>query len=318
LSRIAVVGAGAIGGFLAAAFARAGVPVALVARGPHLDAMRSGGLRIRSDLGSFTAHVDAAGDLRELGDFDYLLLTFKAHQWPGFLEQLRPFAARATNVVTLQNGLPFWFARRPPLESVDPGGKIGALFPDDRTIGGVVHVSGTIVEPGFIRQSGGLRYVVGTPCGGRSDRVDRLAELFGRAELSGEVDPRIRSTVWLKLVNNAALNPTSVLHRMSIKRMLHDARARAQVRALMLETAAVGEAMGVVQNVDIEDRIEYAARLDDVKTSMLQDYERSRPLELEPIVGAVIELGARYGVPTPSLRAAHERLRSAAAEAGHR
>ena len=166
MTRVAVVGAGAIGGFLAAALAKSGVRVAIVARGAHLAAIRRDGLRVESELGSFAVRVDASDDLRHFGDVDVLLLTFKAHQWPAFRAQLEPFAAGTSTVVTMQNGLPFWYVREPPLESVDPGGAIGNLFADDRVIGAVVHVSGQIVAPGVVRQSGGLRYVLGEPSGG--------------------------------------------------------------------------------------------------------------------------------------------------------
>jgi 2-dehydropantoate 2-reductase len=308
VTRIAVVGAGAIGGFLAAALFKAAVPVAVVARGPHLAAIRNDGLRIESDLGNFRVSVEASDDLRELGDFDTLLLTFKAHQWPAFHPQLESFATGAATIVTLQNGLPFWFVREPPLRSVDPGGAIGRLFGDERVIGGVVHVSGAVLAPGLIRQSGGLRYVLGDPRGVASGRVEALTDLFRRAGLAPEIDSNVRTTVWLKLVNNVALNPTSVLCRMTIRQMLADSDARAQVSNLMTEALRVGQAMGVVSKVSVEDRIAYAARLDDVKTSMLQDFERARPLELEPMVGAVVELAGRYGVAVPHLRDAYERV----------
>ncbi len=309
MTRIAVVGAGAVGGFLAAALARAGEPVAVVARGPHLAAIRRDGIRVESDLGNFTARVEASDDLRELGDPDVLLLTFKAHHWPAFYAQLAPFAKRANRVVTLQNGLPFWYVREPPLRSVDPDGAIGRLFADDRVIGGVVHVSGEILAPGAVRQSGGLRYVLGDPRGERGSAAETLADVLRGAGLVAEVGPDIRATVWLKLVNNAGLNPTSVVRGMTIKPMLADPESRAQVHALMTEALRVGQAMGVVSDVDVDARIAYAARLNDVKTSMLQDYERGRPLELDPILGAVIELARRYGVAVPRLKSAYDELR---------
>lgn len=306
--RVAVVGAGAIGGFIAGALAKAGISVAVVARGAHLAAIARNGLRVRSDLGEFSVNVDSSDDLRTLGDFDALLLTFKAHQWPGFLPQLEPFAERPATVVTLQNGLPFWYVREPPLRSVDPGGAIGRLFSDRHIVGGVVHVSGEVLEPGFIRQSGGLRYMLGPPSGGRDAHAERLVELFRSAGLAAELDSNIRATVWLKLVNNAGLNSVSVLRRTTIKPMVADPVARAEVRALMLEALHVGQAMKVVSHVDVDARIDYAARLDDVKTSTLQDYERGRPLELDPILGSVIELAQRYAVDVPRLRAAYAAL----------
>lgn len=306
--RVGVVGAGAIGGFLAGALARAGVPVALLARGAHLAAIRRHGLRIESDLGTFTGRVDADDSLSSLGDFDVLLLTFKAHQWPALLGELARFSHTHTTIVTLQNGLPFWYLRTPPLRSVDPGGKIGRLFGEDQVIGGVVHVSGAVTEPGLVRQSGGLRYLLGSPQNEDNARLEALVELLRNVGLQAEADPNIRASVWLKLVNNAGLNAVSVLRQSTIKQLLSDEAARRQVHELMSEALLTGEALGVVSDVDIEARLDYAARLDDVKTSMLQDYERGRALELDPIVGAVIEVAERYDVAVPHLRAAYAQL----------
>jgi 2-dehydropantoate 2-reductase len=308
VKRIAVVGAGAIGGFLAAALARAGNRVAIVARGEHAAAIRRDGLSVESDLGAFSVPVTVSDDLRTLGAFDFLLLAFKAHQWPSLLEQVEPFAGTDTSMVTMQNGVPFWYVRKPPLRSVDPGGTIGDLFPDTQVIGAVVHVSGETVAPGRVRQSGGLRYVLGDPGGSCGDRTAELVQLFERAGLAAEADSQIRQTVWLKLVNNVGLNAVSVLRNMTIKPMLEDAQAREDVGRLMTEALRVGQAMGVVGKVDVEARIAYAARLDNVKTSMLQDFERRRPLEIDPILGALCELGERYGVATPEVRKAYAAL----------
>ncbi|MBV8638186.1 MAG: 2-dehydropantoate 2-reductase [Candidatus Eremiobacteraeota bacterium] len=312
--RILVVGAGAIGGFIAAALARAGADVAVVARGAHLDVIRRRGITlVHSDLGPFTARVEASYDLRTLGEFDAVLLTFKAHQYPELLPQLAAVAQTDATVVTLQNGVPFWFVRTPSLESVDPGGRIAALFPDERIAGAVVHVSGHIVEPGKIHQSGGMRYAFGAPGGGTTERVASLVSAFTSAELTPEVDENIRRSVWLKLVNNVGLNPVSTLHELTIRQMLERGPTREEVRTLMQEALAVGQALGVVEDVDIEARIEYAQRLADVRTSMLQDYLAGRPLELDPIVGAVAELAGRLNVPVPHVRDAYDRLRSLSA-----
>ncbi|HEY5427162.1 MAG TPA: 2-dehydropantoate 2-reductase [Candidatus Tumulicola sp.] len=307
--RVAVVGAGAIGGFLAGALARAGVPVAIVARGAHLAAIRHDGLAIESDLGTFRVRVDASDDLRELGEVDVLALTFKAHQWPGLLPQLAQFGGGAATVVTFQNGLPFWYVREPPLRSVDPQGTIGRLFSDDVVLGGVVHVSGHVAAPGVIVQSGGLRFVLGDPLGRQTARLDAVAAALRAGGLDAQTDANVRATLWLKLVNNVGLNPVSALRRMTIRPMLANPAARAQVRALMAEAMHVGQAMGVIEDVDLDARIDYAARLDDVKTSMLQDRERGRELELEPILGSVMELAKRYAVAVPHVSETYAALR---------
>ena len=249
------MGAGAIGGFLAAALARAGNAVAVVARGEHAAAIRRNGLSVESDLGAFSVPVTVSDDLRTLGAFDFLLLTFKAHQWPSLLEQIAPFSGSETQLATMQNGVPFWYVREPALRSVDPGGTIGELFPDRQVIGSVVHVSGTVVAPGRIRQSGGLRYVFGDPGGGSGGRAAELVELFKDAGLAAEADSQIRQTVWLKLVNNAGLNTVSVLRKMTIKPMLEDVQAREEVRRLMMEALRVGKAIGVVGDVDVDEEL---------------------------------------------------------------
>jgi 2-dehydropantoate 2-reductase len=307
--KVAVIGAGAIGGFIAAALSRAGVSVGVVARGAHLDAIRRAGLHVTGDLGAFSVAVDAAQDLRELGTFDALILTFKAHQWPQLLEQIQDARYADATIVTLQNGVPFWFVRWPPLQSVDPGGTIGAAFNDDRIVGGVVHVSGRIEAPGRIAQSGGLRYLLGavSPQAGR--RASALQEAMVAAGLSAELDDTIRVPVWLKLVNNVGLNAVSTLTGASIRSMLERPEHLAAVRYLMRETLDVGRAIGVVTEVDVDARLAYAARLDDVRTSMLQDYAAGKPLELDPMLGAVVELAQRHGVPVPHVSEAYTILR---------
>jgi 2-dehydropantoate 2-reductase len=306
--RIAVVGAGAIGGFLAAALARAGEDVAVVARGAHLDAIRRDGIEVRSEIGGFTSRVRASTTLADLGAFDVALLTFKAHQWAAFLPMLEPLAQHGTPIVTLQNGVPFWFARTPALASVDPAGRIGGVFGDEAVIGGVVHQSGNVVAPGVIQQSGGVRYPMGSPNGGVTRITRSLCDAFTRAGLQPEADDAIRERVWYKLLNNASLNPVSAITGMTTHEMYADAPTLAWLKALMHETLDVGHALRLARDVDVDDRIGQAAKGSDVKTSMLQDVEAGRPTELDPIVGAVIELGERLNVPTPRLRETYDTL----------
>ncbi len=308
--RIAVVGAGAIGGFIAAALARAGEDVGVVVRGAHLRAIRSHGLRVTGELGEFTVRLPAADSLADLGDVDVALLTFKAHQFPALLPQLEVAANRRTPVVTLQNGVPFWFVREPPLHTVDPDGRIGALFPDELVIGAVVHQSGHIAAPGAIAQSGGIRYLFGDPNGGAGPLVQALCDAFRSAGLKPEAKTDIREWVWYKLLNNDALNPVSALRHMTTRQMYNDPAVRKQLATLMQEALDVGHALGLCRDVDVESRLSIvAAGGSDVKTSMLQDLEAGRPLELDPIVGATVELGERLGVPVPNLRAAYDALR---------
>ena len=297
--RVAVFGAGAIGGFIAAALARSGVDVYVVARGAHLEAIRRGGLRVSSDLGAFTANVRASDDLRDFDDLDYVLITFKSQQWAGVLPQFERAVAQRTVFVTLQNGLPFWYSRERALQSVDPGGEILGTLPYDRIIGGVVHASGHIVEAGYVRQSGGMLYPIGELDGSTTPRITQLHEAFTSAGMSAPIEPNIRRNIWRKLVNNLALNPVSALTRATVQKMLSDPPVRALLRAIIEEGLAIARASGVDPGVDADERLKWAEHIADVKTSMLQDLEARRPLELEPIAGAALELARQYGVAVP-------------------
>ncbi|HET9096519.1 MAG TPA: 2-dehydropantoate 2-reductase [Candidatus Baltobacteraceae bacterium] len=297
--RIGVFGAGAIGGFIAAALARSGVEVCVVARGPHLESIKRDGLRLSSDLGDFTAHVQASDDLRDFEALDYVLITFKSQQWNGVLPQFERAVGEDAVFVTLQNGLPFWYSRERALESVDPGGRILHALPYDRIIGGVVHASGHIVRPGYIRQSGGMLYPLGELDGAATPRIEHLSQAFRRAGLTAPVEPDIRRIIWRKLVNNLALNPVSALTRATVQTMLNDPPVRALLRAIIEEGLAIARASGVDPGVDADERLKWAQHIADVKTSMLQDLEARRPLELEPIAGAALELARRFDVAVP-------------------
>ena len=302
--KIAVFGAGAIGGFIAAALSRAGHDLTVVARGEHLTAIRArGGIAVASsDLGSFVSPVNAVADLREAPDAGFILLTFKSHQWSGVLPQLQPAIERGAAFVTLQNGLPFWYSRERPIEAVDPGGAILRAIPYEQIIGGVVHASGHIVEPGVIHQSGGMLYPIGEPGRAASPRTEELSHAFAAAGMQAPVEPEIRRNIWRKVMNNAALNPVSALTRATVQKMLNDPSVRAVLRAAINESIAVARASGVDPQIDADERLKWAEHIADVKTSMLQDLEARKPLELEPIAGAVVELADRFGVEVPTLR----------------
>ncbi|HET7813368.1 MAG TPA: 2-dehydropantoate 2-reductase [Candidatus Baltobacteraceae bacterium] len=302
--RVAIVGAGAIGGFIGAALARAGEDVTFVARGEHLHAMRERGtLRVAaSDTGPFEVEARAFSSLDEAPQADALLLTFKSHQWGGVLASIERALQRGAFVVTLQNGIPFWYDSDRALESVDPGGTIRAAIPDERIVGGIVHASGHVVEPGIIHQSGGMLYPLGELDGTTTERVTHLSRMFEAAGLQAPVEPVIRRNIWRKVMNNAALNPVSALTRSSIHPLLADSRIRELLKRLIEESIAVAKASGVDPQADAEERLRWAGHLADVKTSMLQDLEAGKQLELEPIDGAVVELAERYGVDVPALK----------------
>jgi len=296
------VGAGAIGGFIAAFLARAGNDVGVVARGEHLAAIRGSGLRVTSTLGDFSMNVAAASDLRELGTYDAVLLTVKAHQVRDVLPQLEPSVEVGATIVPLQNGIPFWYFEDRTVESVDPQGAIRCALPRAQIVGAVVHTSGEILTPGAIHQSGAPNYIFGSPNRVLSKRVEEIADLFRAAGVQPSAVGDLRPAVWFKLLGNVSLNPVSALTRRTIAPMLEDPSIRSLIALLMQETLRVAAAAGVQLNVSIEERINLAARLADVKTSMLQDLEGGRPLELEPIVGAVMEIAEMYSVSIPAIR----------------
>ncbi len=278
----------------------------MVARGSHLDAIRRNGLRIESsDIGPFTASVTATDDLREIEAPDFVLLTFKSHQWDGLLPHFERAIAGNTAFVTLQNGLPFWYSRDRAIESVDPGGRILNAIPYERIIGGVVHASGHIVAPGVINQSGGMLYPLGELDGTTTQRIRALSQALERAGMQAPIEPDIRRNIWRKLVNNTALNPVSALTRATVQSMLRDPATRAVLRAIIDEALEVARASGVDPGVDADERLKWAEHIADVKTSMLQDLEAGKPLELDPIVGATVELARRYGVPVPHIETAY-------------
>ncbi|MDQ2871748.1 MAG: 2-dehydropantoate 2-reductase, partial [Candidatus Eremiobacteraeota bacterium] len=284
---------------IAGALARSGVDVSVVARGAHLQAIVRDGLRVHSELGDFTVAVPAAADLRELGTFDWIIVTLKAHQWDDVLPQFDGFATTEATLVPMQNGLPFWYFHDRSLNCVDPGGRLRAQFPDDRIVGTVVHASGNVPSPGVVHQSGGRLYPMGELNGCSSERLERLSAMFVRAGLDAPAQPAIRREVWRKLLGNASLNPVSTLTRSTIGAMLDDPDTRALIAEVMRETIAVAKAAGCDPEIEVNERIAFASRLTDVKTSMLQDFEANRPLELDPIVGAVVELAGEFGVDAP-------------------
>ena len=298
---IVVVGAGGIGGFIAGALARAGTAVGVVARGPHLEAIRKSGLRIESRLGTFTATVQASADLREFDAPKFVLLTFKSHQWPGLLPQVERAARGGATFVTLQNGMPFWYLRDRALQSVDPDGRIRAAIPAGQIIGGVVHTSGVVVSPGFVRQTGSMLYPIGELDGSTTARVTGLSRVFESAGLDAPVEGDIRRLVWRKLLGNLALNPVSALTGATVRTMLDDPPVRALLLAIIEEGLAVARAAGVDVGVNAEERLEMANHIADVKTSMLQDLEAGKELELEPICGAAIEIARELRVPVPHI-----------------
>jgi 2-dehydropantoate 2-reductase len=302
---VAVVGAGATGGFLGATLARAGVEVVLVARGAHLAAMRERGITVRAGDGgeAFTARPECTDDLASIGRAEYVFLTLKAHSIPGLAPAIGAALGRDACVVSAQNGIPWWYFEDRRLEAVDPGGVIARSIPYRRVVGCIVYPATRVVEPGVVEHLEGNRFSLGEPDGSRSERVLALSRLLVGAGLKAPVQPRIRNELWLKLLGNATLNPVSALTRATLAEMVGDPDTRALLTVLMEEVRSVATGLGVEVPLSIQQRLEGAAAGGEHRTSMLQDLEAGRPLEVEALVGAVVELAGGLGLAVPGLRA---------------
>ena len=309
--KFAVYGAGAIGAFMGARLMNAGNEVALIARGPHLEAMRAKGLRIRSQIvGDFECRPQVTDDPADIGEVDAVILGVKAHGLTAIAPKLGPLLGPETTVVTTQNGIPWWYFhglggewQGARLESVDPGGVIAAHIEARRVIGCLAYCSSKVVEPGVIEHIDGVRFPLGEPDMTRSGRIQELAAIFNAAGLKAPIRADMRHEIWVKVLGNAPLNPISALTRATLLDVLQHPPTRELARTMMEEVVRVAEALGVKIRITVEQRLEGAEKVGHHKTSMLQDVEAGRPIELEPIVGAVIELAEKTGVEVPNLRA---------------
>ncbi len=307
--RFLIAGAGAIGAYIGACMADAGFDVTLFARGPHLRAMQQNGVQVKSGDGDFLARPKIAGSLEEVGPVDVVFLGVKAHGLPQLASRLRPVLGPDTTVVSTQNGIPWWYFQGfggewegLRLERVDPGGVISAAIETRRVVGSIVYFSTEISSPGVIRHIEGNRISLGEPDGSRSDRCRAIAEALIASGLRCPITTRIRHEIWVKVLGNASLNPVSALTRATLAQMLRDPGVAALIRSIMEEVEAVSGKLGMELPVSIEQRMAGAEKVGEHKTSMLQDWEAGRPMELEALVGAVVELGERVGLAMPYTR----------------
>jgi 2-dehydropantoate 2-reductase len=310
VSRICIFGAGAIGGYMGAMMAHAGMDVSLVARGAHLAAIRDHGLRLRMGGEEIVTRPRATDSAVELGPQDYVIVTLKAHSIPAVVPAMQPLLGEGTTVVFGVNGVPWWYFYGLPgpyenrrLAAVDPGDVIWNGIGPQRALGCVVYPAAEVPEPGVIEHVEGDRFTLGEPTGEKSERAKRLSELLIAAKLKAPVRDKIRDEIWIKLWGNCSLNPVSALTGATLEQMCRDADVRALLRLIMLEAQAVAEALGVKFPIDVDKRLAGAEAVGAHKTSMLQDLERGRPMEIDALVSAVQELGRLTGVPTPNLDA---------------
>jgi 2-dehydropantoate 2-reductase len=307
--RFLIAGAGAIGAYIGARMARAGFDVTLFARGPHLRAMQEHGVQVRSSDGDFVARPTMAGSLEEVGPVDVVFLGVKAHGLPQLAPQLKPVLGPETTVVSTQNGIPWWYFQGfggelegLRLERIDPGGVISSAIEARSVVGSIVYFSTEISSPGVVQHIEGNRISLGEPNGSRSDRCRQIAEALIASGLRCPVTTHIRPEIWVKVLGNASLNPVSALTRATLVQMLRDPGVSSVIRNIMQEVEALSNKLGMELPVSIDQRMAGAEKVGEHKTSMLQDLEAGRPLELEALVGAVVELGERVGLSMPYTR----------------
>jgi 2-dehydropantoate 2-reductase len=320
VTSICVFGAGAIGGLLAAKLEMAGTPVTVVARGPHGEALRSRGLVLLSDGKETVTEPRVASDPKEIGPQDYLVLTLKAHSLLPAMAQLKPLIGPNTTIVAAINGVPWWYTYKLGgdfdgriIQSVDPEGGLTAGLPPSQVLGSIVYPAADVVEPGVIHHTYGDRFTLGEPDGSRSERASKFSELLIKAGLKAPVRPRIRDELWVKLWGNMAFNPISALTGATLDKVIGDPGTHAVCRALMVEGQAVAEKLGVKFAINVDKRIAGGAEVGAHKTSMLQDLERGRPLEIEALLGGVVEMSEWVGVDMPIGRSVLALVRQRAA-----
>jgi 2-dehydropantoate 2-reductase len=304
-----IAGAGAIGAYIGARMAQAGFDVTLFARGPHRGAMQEHGVRIKSSEGDFVARPTIASSLEEVGPVDVVFLGVKAHGLPQLAPHLGPVLGPDTTLVSTQNGIPWWYFQGfggqwegLRLERVDPGGVISSAIETKRVVGSIIYFATEIAAPGVIHHTEGNRITLGEPDGTRSDRIRVLAESLIASGFRCPISTRIRQEIWLKVLGNASFNPVSALTRATLVQIARDPGTSSVIRSIMQEVEAVSHKLGMELPVSIDQRIAGAEKVGEHKTSMLQDLEAGRPMELEALVGAVVELGERVGLAMTSTR----------------
>lgn len=314
--KICIFGAGAIGGMLAVRLAQVGQEVSVVARGAQLAAIREKGLTLLSGAGASekrdTVRVNASDKPAELGPQDHVILCVKGYGLAAAVQTIAPLLGDKTSVVPAVNGIPWWFFHQwggalegMQLDSCDPDGGIARAVAPERIIGAVVFQSGANVEPGVVRHNSGSRMVFGEPNNVKSERAEGLAKAFADGGFDASCTDNIRLEIWLKLFGNVSFNPVSVLAGVSTDRMIDDPGVRGLFAQMMGETAAIGRAINLEVGMAPEARIAMTRKLGRIKTSMLQDVESSRPLEIEAIIGATVEVGRKLGIAMPALEAVY-------------
>ena len=321
--KIAIFGAGAVGGHLAVELHQAGAKVSVIARGPHLSAIRANGLTVKSNGRTVNARLPATDKAEDVGLQDYVIITLKANALPAAATEIAKLMGPQTTLVTSSNGIPYWYFygldspwRDHVVESVDPAGRLWHLLPPRQVVGCIVFHAAEVTEPGVIEHTYSNRFSLGEPDGGKSARTEALSQILSKAGLKAPVCANIRNELWLKLWGNLAFNPMSALTGLTVDRLTSHPDLRNTARAMMEEAARAAETLGTRFSMSIDERIDLTGSVGAHKTSMLQDLERGRPMEIDALLGAVVELGRLTGKPMPQCEAMLALVRGRARQAG--
>ena len=306
--KICIFGAGAIGGYMGVKLAQVGADVSLVARGPHLKAMKKNGLRLIEEGNDTTVPVTASENPEDLGIQDYVVITLKAHSVPLIVNKMEPLINKKTTIVSGVNGIPWWYFHKvggefegTRVNSVDPGNVQWDTFGPDKVLGCVVYPAAEVIEPGVIKHIEGNRFSLGEPDGSKSDRALKLSKVLTAAGIKAPVRPKLRDEIWVKLWGNLSFNPISALTHATLDVLCTDVGTRDVARKMMIEAQNIAEKLGVKFPIDVERRIDGGAAVGAHRTSMLQDLDQGRPMEIDALVTSVQELGRITKTPTPTI-----------------
>jgi len=319
--KIGVYGAGAIGGLMAAWLSRAGHDVSVIARGAQLDAIRRDGLRVRSKSGIESFRIKAEAQPEKIGPQDYVLVTVKAQSLTDVATTIAPLLGADTSVVTAMNGVPWWFfhgmkKRDSHLDSLDPGGKLARAIPTERIVGCVIHLAASTPEPGLVSHNMGTKLILGEPGGENTARTRRIADALAAAGFEIVVTNTIEKEFWVKLLGNVSFNPVSALTVSTADRLIESQEVKSYMVEIMREVLAIGRAVGVDANIDPEARIDMARALGPFKTSMLQDLEAGKRLEIDGLLAGTLEIARKAGVSAPFTESLFGLIRARAQSTG--
>ena len=306
--KICIVGAGATGGYLGVKLINAGFDVSLVARGAHLTAMKKKGLTLIENDKEITCSPKCSDSMKELGKMDFIFITLKAYSINGLVEEISTMFDENTSVISAYNGIPWWYFfgaegqfKNYRIKCIDPNNIQWDIITPERIIGCVVYPATEIIEPGVIKHIEGNRFSLGEPNGAQTERISRISKAMARADLKAPVRKNIRQEIWMKLIGNLAFNPLSVITEETLDVLLLNEENKKTAYEAMKEATSIMDKLNVPMSISIDQRIEGAAKVGSHKTSMLQDYEKGKELELDALVVAVKEIADLLGIKTPTI-----------------